>query len=175
MPALKNPRHERFAQGLHKLGNARQAYREAGYHAKQGATPRQSAPLDRCATRLSKHVQVKQRLSELTAMATKRHEITVDSLLEDLEADRSLAHAEGQSGAAVGATMAKARLLGLIVDRKESGAPGEFANLQSVQEVVALIRRELGDREADALAALLQSDAPATPATPTHEPSGTIN
>lgn len=100
-------------------------------------------------------------------MAAKRHETTVDSLLVDLEADRQLAHKTEQSGAAVSATMAKARLLGLIVERSERGAPGDFANLQSVQEVIAAVRRDMGDAAADALAQLVgQGEPPA----PTHEP-----
>jgi hypothetical protein len=105
-------------------------------------------------------------------MTAKRHEITVDTLLEDLEADRQLAHRAEQSGGAVTATMSKARLLGLVVDRKESGAPGEFANMQSIQEVIAVVRRELGDQAADALGGLLQAD---TVPEPTHEAGDAVN
>jgi len=170
MPALANRRHERFAQGLHKYGNSRRAYSEAGYKAKKGLTPRHSGPLDRCATRLSKNVQVQERLQELRAMALKRHEITVDSLLNDLEVDRKLAHESGQSGAAVSATMAKAKLLGLIVERTERGAPGEFQNLQSVQEVIAAVRRDLGDDAADALAQLVDGSSEPPVATHTAPP-----
>lgn len=94
----------------------------------------------------------------------KRHEITVDSLLADLETDRALAHSQGQGSAAVQATMAKARLLGLIVDRKESGAPGDFATLQTSAEVIEAVRREHGDAAADALARLIDSATPTTPA-----------
>ena len=68
--------------------------------------------------------------------------------------------------------MSKARLLGLVVDRKESGAPGEFANMQSVQDVVDLVRRELGDQAADALGGLLQADAVPEP---THEAGKAMN
>lgn len=112
-------------------------------------------------------------------MATKRHEITVDTLLVDLEEDRALARSEGQGAAAVGATMAKARLLGFIVDRKESGQPGEFANLQSIQDVIALVRQELGEGAAQALAKLVVAGAPDQAPdqvpSPTHDPSGSIN
>lgn len=166
MPALKNERHERFAKGLHKYGNARRAYREAGYAAREGLTTRHSGPLDRCATRLSKHVQVQQRLQELRAMALRRHEITVDTLLAQLAEDRALAHASAQSGAAVAATMAMGKLVGLVIDRKESGQPGDFQNMQSVQEVIDAVRRELGDARADALAALVDRSPPE----PTHAP-----
>jgi hypothetical protein len=52
---------------------------------------------------------------------------------------------------------------GLIVDRKESGQPGDFAQLQSIDDVLAAVRQELGEGAAAALVASLeQQDAPAT-------------
>ena len=110
MPRLINPRHERFAQLVHKYGNSRRAYGEAGYKARNGLTPSHSAPLDACASRLLKDAKVQTRLWELRTMALKRHEVTVDSLLAQLEADRELAHKTQQSGAAVSATMAMGKL-----------------------------------------------------------------
>ena len=156
MPALRNPRHERFAQLFHESGNARRSYVAAGYHASVTVPPnRRASSADAHASRLVRHGKVQSRLAELAAMTLKRHEITVDSLLADLESDRELAHIEGQGAAAVQATMAKARLLGLIVSRKEAGAPGEFAALATTQEVLAAIRNELGEQAADALARML--------------------
>jgi hypothetical protein len=103
-------------------------------------------------------------------MTTKRHEITVDTLITDLEDDRQLARTEGQASAAVQATMAKARLLGLIIDRKESGAPGDFAGLQTADEVIALVRNELGEEAAKALARLMNTAPEAT-----HQAPDTVN
>jgi hypothetical protein len=37
-----------------------------------------------------------------------------------------------QPAAAVSASMGKAKLVGLVVDRKEVGAPGEFADLEDM-------------------------------------------
>lgn len=109
-------------------------------------------------------------------MTTKRHEITIDTLLADLEADRTLAHVEAQAGAAVSATMAKARLLGLIIDRKETGQPGDFANLQSAEEVIALVRNELGDEAAKALSRLVAAaPEPEREPEPTHTAPGSVN
>jgi hypothetical protein len=54
------------------------------------------------------------------------------------------------------------KLVGLLVDRKESGAPGDFAALQTTDEVLAAVRQELGDEAAVALAAALaKRDEPA--------------
>ncbi len=146
MSRLINPRHERFAREFMKSGVATRAYELAGY----GSTT--DASLRAKASRLLAHANVKRRLAELHTMAAKRAEITVDTLLSDLEEDRALAHGEGQGSAAVQATMAKARLLGLIVDRKETGKPGEFDSLQSTDDVLQAVRTEFGDKVADALA-----------------------
>ena len=51
------------------------------------------------------------------------------------------------------ATIAKGKLHGLMVERKESGQPGDFAGLQSAADVLALVRAELGDETAALLSA----------------------
>ena len=69
--------------------------------------------------------------------------------------------------------VAKAKLHGLIVDRKESGAPGEFAALGTEAEVMDAVRRELGDAAADALLVSLADTPEAEPEQPTEvEPRG---
>jgi phage terminase small subunit len=170
MPALRNPRHEAFCHAYRENGgNGRRAYLAAGYNARLPRNSR-SVPVDAAASRLLRHVKVNERLQELAAMTTKRHEITVDTLITDLEDDRQLARTEGQASAAVQATMAKARLLGLIIDRKESGAPGDFAGLQTADEVIALVRNELGEEAAKALARLMNAAPEAT-----HQAPDTVN
>lgn len=82
-------------------------------------------------------------------------EITLASLLNQLAEDRALAHREAQAGAAVQATLAAAKLTGHLVDRKETGSPGDFAGLKSAGEVLDVIRRELGDAAAAAIEAAL--------------------
>lgn len=80
-----------------------------------------------------------------------RAEITVDKLLSDLAEDRELARSIKQPGAAIQATQLMGKLVGLMVDRKETGVPGEFAALASRDAVLAAIRAELGDEAADML------------------------
>ena len=53
-------------------------------------------------------------------------EYTRDALLSELEEARQLALKRGQPSAAVQASMGKARILGLIIDRREVGDPGAF-------------------------------------------------
>jgi hypothetical protein len=48
-----------------------------------------------------------------------RHSVTVDSLTQELEEARLVATAEGQGAAMTSATMGKAKLHGLLVDKNE--------------------------------------------------------
>ena len=68
-------------------------------------------------------------------------------LLKKLDLDKSLAM--------------EAQRIGCMPD-EESGAPGEFAQLQTLDDVMAAVREQLGDAAAAALAASLgQAEAPA--------------
>ena len=149
MSALANIRHERFARAVIRTGVAARAYLKAGY------TPTMRNALDVSACQLLRRPKVQARIRELRKQMAARNRISVDTLLDDLAADRALARTLGQPSAAIAATQLTARLCGLLVDRKESGQPGEFAGLQSEAEVLALVRRELGDDSATALAAAL--------------------
>ena len=107
MPALKNDRHERFAQGLAKGLSADEAYREAGYKPNRGN-----------AIRLKANENVLKRLSELQEQNARKTAVTVQSLTEELEEARGLALSEKQSSAAVSATMGKAKLHGFAVEKR---------------------------------------------------------
>lgn len=110
MPALPNPKHERFAQGLAKGKSQAEAYSEAGYAGDFTA-----------ASRLSRNVKVKARLSELQERGAVRVELTLADIIDELDEARraALAATTPQTGSAVAATMGKAKLLGLIVDKAE--------------------------------------------------------
>jgi hypothetical protein len=73
-------------------------------------------------------------------------EHTRDMLLSELEEARKLALKRGQASAAVAATMGKAKICGLIIDRREVGDVGKFdswTNEQLVEEATRMAR-ELG-------------------------------
>lgn len=110
-------------------------------------------------------------------MAT-RNRITVDSLIEDIAEARALAMRIDQPSAAIAATQLAAKLTGLLVDRKEHGQPGEFAGLQSADDVLALVASELGADSAAALAAALAKGAEQADSTPmddTRGPDDSVN
>jgi phage terminase small subunit len=110
MPALKNTRHERFAQELAKGKSQVEAYGLAGYE-----------PNESHASRLVRNGKVASRLAELQDKAATKAELTLADIIAELEQARmvALAAATPQTGSAVAASMGKAKLLGLVVDRSE--------------------------------------------------------
>jgi hypothetical protein len=60
-------------------------------------------------------------------------EYTRDTLLFELEKARQLALKRGQASAAVQASMGKAKILGLIIDRREVGEVGAFDQMTDEQ------------------------------------------
>jgi hypothetical protein len=107
---LKNSRHERFAQELAKGKSQVEAYGLAGYE-----------PHDSAAARLFGNVRVQARVAELKERAAERTVVTVLDIAEQLDADREFARTHKQPSAAVSATMGKAKVLGLIVDKTQHG------------------------------------------------------
>lgn len=111
MPALKNARHEVYAQGMASGKTASEALRDAGY-----TDPRNS-------TRLTKNNEIASRIDELRNRAAIKVDVTIESLAKELEEARSIAVKEKQTSAAVQATMGKAKLFGLGVEhRRLSGS-----------------------------------------------------
>lgn len=107
MPPLDNPRHERFAQGLAEGKTQIEAYREAGYRPDDGAANRLSG-------------KVRHRVAELQGRAAARTEVTIETLVAELDEARALALGLGQASAAVAATKEKGVLLGLRVEKTEN-------------------------------------------------------
>ena len=135
MPTLQNPRHEKFAQELAAGKSAAEAYERAGYVKNSG----------NC-IRLKGNERVSARVEELQHGCAARAEVSVASLLGELEEARKLALKRGQASAVVAATMGKAKILGLIIDRREVGDAGKFDDMTDEELISAAARkaRELG-------------------------------
>lgn len=108
MPVLDNARHERFAQELAKGASQIEAYRLAGYK-----------PVDANASRLISNDKVSARVDELKAAAAERAMTTVQDIADQLDEDRQFARTLEAPAAAISATMGKAKVLGLIVEKSE--------------------------------------------------------
>ena len=130
MPVLANSRWERFAQELAQGKSQTEAYVAAGYKGDRTV-----------ASHLATKRNIVERVHELKSATAARAAVTRESILRELEEDRALARKLNQTAAAVSATMGKAKVAGIVVDRKEVGAPGEFEAIEKmgVNELRAFI------------------------------------
>ncbi len=107
---------ETFALAYHETGNASEALRKA----KPAQTKRWKAKtVHETASRYLNDGKVLARLQELQAQAREKHGVTIESLTIELQEARALALANQQANAAVSATMGKAKLHGLLIDKAE--------------------------------------------------------
>jgi phage terminase small subunit len=108
---------ENFCLAYIEAGNASEAYRRS-YNAENMKA--ETIHVKSC--ELLKKGNVSVRIEELRAKAIKRNEITVDDLVKELDENRKIAlSAETpQAAAATAATMGKAKLLGLIIDKQQT-------------------------------------------------------
>lgn len=104
------PKQEKFAQLYVELGSGAEAYRGA-----YNASRMKPETVYQRAHDLLQNSKVKVRIEAIREAAQERNKITVDTLLLELEEARqaALCAETVQSAAAVGATMGKAKLLGL--------------------------------------------------------------
>ena len=126
---------EKFCLAYVETANAAESYRIA-YNTENMA----AATIGREGYNTLQKPQVQARLEELRKRVMERHEITVDTLLAELEEARkaALGAETPQTSAAVSATMGKAKLLGL--DKKiveltgKNGAPIETSSTVTVDQ-----------------------------------------
>lgn len=130
MGPLKNARHERFVQALLEGRDATAAYQGAGYAADDGN-----------AARLKSNPKVQARLAELQAEIAIETTVTVQGLINELESARRTATDLKQLSAAIKAIEGKAKLSGLLVEKKqvEVGGPGSFDHLTDPREIALAV------------------------------------
>lgn len=119
------PKQQRFVQEYLQDHNGTQAAIRAGY---SESTARQQG------SRLLTEPRIQAAVRAGQKKVAKKAEVTVDSLMAELEQARKLALKEGQASAAVTATMGKGKLAGLLVEKhKHSGAIGTY-NLKDLSD-----------------------------------------
>lgn len=112
------PKQEAFASAYIETGNASEAYRRS-YNAGKMNTNALAVN----ASRLLDNANVALRIEELQKAIIVKHNITIESILAELEEARQLAMETGKAGPAVQASMGKAKLVGLdkqIIDHTSS-------------------------------------------------------
>lgn len=110
---------EKFCQLYIELGNASEAYRQS-----YDCSNYTEKSINESASRLLKNVKVLSRVLELKQAAEKRHNITVDDIIDQLLENRKYALEADtvQSSAATAASMGIAKVLGLVVDKQQIDA-----------------------------------------------------
>lgn len=109
MPALANPKHERFAQLLAKGQTATEAYIEAGY-----------TPNDGNAARLKGNERIRDRVHELQSRVADDIVITAQWVIEQLVDNAQKAKMQGDFGPSNQALQLLGKELGMFVDRTEN-------------------------------------------------------
>ena len=176
MPALKNIRHEKFIREYLKCDfNGAEAYRRV-YPQRRPLEARFSA------SRLLTSGNVKRRLAEVQMALIKKADITVDRFLNEYEEARILATQQAKPEAMLSASEKKAKLVGLLVDRREVGNAGEFEQLTDIGEILEKVRQEAGLEAAQALAKAFGLDVNPNEAPPNGDdldtlepPTGSMN
>lgn len=138
MPILDNAQHEKFVQELVKGKGNGEAYIAAGYKAKNVAVA------SACATKLLKIAQIAARIAELQKKAEDKAVLTktwvIKRLVENVERAMTAIAVTDREGEATGeykyeGSVANRALellgkeLGMFVDRKEVGLPGDFDDM----------------------------------------------
>lgn len=128
------PKEHRFCILFVETGKKAKSYQEAFQNYKTSP-----AVLWRRAERLLSYPKIQNQIQELRDRIMAKHDVTVDSLVEELEEARKAALSADtpQAGAAVSATMGKAKLCGLDSQKVEVSGPGGSAFFPSRIELVA--------------------------------------
>ena len=115
------PKQEKFCQVAVETGNYNEAYRQA--YGQFNNMNTNSAK--RQAVILSQQPELAQEIDRLREAARERHSVSVDTVTLELEDARMVAMDGGNASAAVQASMGKAKLHGLLVDKQQiQGAEG---------------------------------------------------
>ena len=108
------PKQADFVRLYFELGIASEAYKRAyNSHAKPNT-------LHRKANDLLKHPVIKAEVQTMQAQARERNQVTIDNVVDELEEARQIAKQSGNAAAMVSATLGKAKVLGLVVDKQET-------------------------------------------------------
>ena len=99
---------EKFCNLYIELGNASEAYRQS-YNCQK----MKDETVNRTANALLNDRKITARIDELRNELAKRHDITKDTLITELEEARQIAKETAKAASMVSATMGKARILGL--------------------------------------------------------------
>ncbi len=128
-------RHERYCQLRAEGKSGNDAYEEAGFKRNKGN-----------ASRLERQPHITARIKYLQDQAAKKTVTTVEDIAHQLDDDRTFARDNRAASAAVQATMGKAKVLGLIVDRHVLGMKRiDDMNEQELRALLGILEAQKPD------------------------------
>jgi len=122
MPALKNPRHEAFAQAIlfGLLNSSRDTYSNGRAYQRAGYLTSNQNASDAAASRLLRKVKpILDRVRELQASLATQTKETKEKIIAELNQLNEKAQAKDAYGAAVSAVLGKAKVLNLMNDQPQ--------------------------------------------------------
>lgn len=160
MPVLLNPKHERFAQEAASGKNASEAYEVAGYSRNRGnaAALRKTEEIQ---TRIAEILEERNAMhSAAVGVAVQKLSLTKEWVIEGLmenaaralqrqavldDDGKPIGEYHYQGNVANRAFELLGKELGMFIDRKETGAPGEFAAIDSMSgpELLAFLAQKV--------------------------------
>lgn len=160
MPILSDPRHERFAQNLAAGMKQGEAYEKAGYKANRGNAARLNAD-ESIRQRLAEIMKARETfIQDVSAVAVEKAGLTkawvLDTLRQNIDRAMTAEPVRDSEGNAIGdytyqGSVANRALeligkeLGMFVDRKEVGGPGDFTGME-LNDLERLFRSALAER-----------------------------
>lgn len=135
------PKQEKFAQKYIELSNASEAYRQA-YNAENMSND--AIKVEAC--RLLQNPNVALTVMKIQEQHAERHRVTVDSITKELDEARSLAMEEKQTSAAISASMGKAKIHGLIIDKAQQRFVDEDGKDLHAKDIELLKKLGIGER-----------------------------
>lgn len=149
MPALHNPRWEKFCQIIvfGDVTSQKQAYIEAGYKARDHSA-------EVCGNRLLRFVEpIVQRVRELQDQQRQaleqKNRFTRDTIANRMALASRIAEEDRNPNALYGAEQAIAKLYGLVTDKAELTNKIDFSQANSMQDIGRKLLQSIGFKEPD--------------------------
>jgi hypothetical protein len=147
MPALPNPRHERYAQfffaGLANGGTQEQAYRAAGY------LPSNKNSAKACASRLMLTIanRVRELQEEANARLKPKLDLSRERVGRRLDMASQTAEKQGNAAGIVSSELGIAKVFGL--EKAQASKELDFASARSMREIGQKLLQGIGLKEPD--------------------------
>ena len=133
------PKQEAFVCAYLETGSATEAYRRA-----YDASKMTSGAIEVEGKRLLKHPLITLRLQAAQERVAAKAEVTAAKILDELREAWALARDKGQPSAMVAASMGRAKVAGLIAEKKDVEQPNGFDDM-SDEELAEFIRTNAAD------------------------------